>query len=241
MRTVQHTKDYDSFHMMPMNRSVKESHVQTMGESIAIFGMPTRPVIVCETDEIDGILRRWVLDGQHLLQALIRDKKEIPYITIPVKDAKDIVHKLTLLNNTSKSWGLLDYINAYRNFDKTYDQLFKMVNKYQTETLFVASMGLNKNSSNVAITSKILRKGEYNIENPNWEAMCEQFQQIYFTIGSADRWVKKAAYDCFLNTFGYVDHTKVIRNVVKHISTAKSLSDPAEGREFINKKIFKAA
>ena len=108
-------------------------------------------------------------------------KMEIPYVIVPVGDSIDIVNKLTLLNSTSKSWGVQDYIHAYKMFIPDYFRLHKLVCNTSTETMINVCLALDKPSSYIAHASKVVRSGEFTIENPNLEAMAEQFNQINIT------------------------------------------------------------
>jgi hypothetical protein len=222
-----------------MNRQIKESHVKTMLHCLEIFKIVIRPIIICESKDITGTLQRWVLDGQHLLQALIRLGWEIPYIIITTTNAKDLVYKLALINNTSKPWGLMDYINAYRNFDEHYSKLFKLMNKYNMERLFVASIAMNPKSASYGIAqSKVIRKGNFKMNNPRADEMCKKFYQLYITSGVTDRWVKKALYDNFIANYDTYNHDKVNKKIAKHIAAIRAFSDLDKGRDFIKNKVF---
>jgi hypothetical protein len=110
---TQTTKDYTKFSYLPMNREVQATHVESMVKSLRKMGC-IRDVIVAETNVIEGIKKRYIVDGQHLFNALIRENMPIAYRIITVNTEKDLIENMAALNNTSKSWKLLDYINAYK-------------------------------------------------------------------------------------------------------------------------------
>jgi hypothetical protein len=133
----------------------------------------------------------------------------------------------------------MDYINAYRNFDEHYSKLFKLMNKYNMERLFVASIAMNPKSASYGIAqSKVIRKGNFKMNNPRADEMCKKFYQLYITSGVTDRWVKKALYDNFIANYDTYNHDKVNKKIAKHIAAIRAFSDLDKGRDFIKNKVF---
>ena len=109
------TENYEMFHLLPMNRLINAKTVELMVRSIRDMGI-IRPIVCIKTDVFDGTLRSYVLDGQHLLTACQREAIPVPYIYIDIEEELDIVHKMAFMNNSSKSWVLADYVNAWRYY-----------------------------------------------------------------------------------------------------------------------------
>lgn len=236
-KLIKETRNYASLHILPMNREVDSKHVQKMIMSVRTMGI-IRPVVTCKTSCLDGITKTYMLDGQHLATALEREDKPVPYIEIKVTDEVDIVNKMAMLNNSSKSWTLLNYIGAYKMYYPDYMKLFKWKNLYNIEPLMLACIGINVNAD-IASASRLIKSGDFKITNPDAEDMCKAFNELFIKVGSADRWIKKQFLSVFLSVYSSYDHEKALVNIDKHIKRIKTMSDSSAAEIFIRKKIFK--
>lgn len=152
-----------------INRPITPSQVSKMAESIQYFDGILRPVIVCKVNFLDGIEKTYIVDGQHLYMACMRLKMDIPYLEIEVKDHRDLVQKIALLNATSKNWILDDYINTWAYYKKEYQEYRYLLGLYNIEKTILAELlhtgivraGHMGNSS----MSKTIKKGELRIVN----------------------------------------------------------------------------
>jgi len=179
---IKETKSYSSLHYLPMNREVNSKHVQSMVDSINIMGI-IRPVVLCETNCVDGIKKKYILDGQHLVNACQRLNIAIPYVIIPVNDELDIVHKMGMLNSTSKSWTLKDYVNAYKMFKPDYMTLFKYHNLYNLSYSELAVILGLKTSYDSGKGIKPLKEGKFVINNPDGELACKNLSEMVTLLG----------------------------------------------------------
>jgi hypothetical protein len=227
------------FSYLPMNRVVCGKHIERMVSSIRAMGI-IRPVVCTRTDVFDGEMKTYVIDGQHLLNACQRENIEVPYITIDISTEQDIVERMAMLNNSSKSWTLIDYVNAWKYYNSDYAKLKKFTNIYNLEVLIIAQICNNtKGAGNMAGGSGILKKGEFKIINPHAEEMCKLFSDLFIAIGRADRWVKHQFLYVFLQAYGpKYNHDKTIANIQKNIKQIKIMSDVEKANEYIQKKVF---
>lgn len=125
--------DNMAFHFLSgINRKVHPGHVTKLCNSLNKMGI-IRPVVISYLSFIDGVRRPYIIDGQHLINAAMRVGVDIPYITIEIKDHQDLVEKIALLNASSKSWMLLDYIQAWGSLKEDYKKLEKYFNMYDIE------------------------------------------------------------------------------------------------------------
>jgi hypothetical protein len=232
---IQHATSYSMFSILPMNRDINSAHVQKMIESIKMMGI-IRPVIICETDTIEGVKKKYILDGQHLATACEREGLAIPYTTIKVNDEKDIVCKMAMLNNSSKSWDLMNYVNAYKMYYPDYMKLFKWKNMYDMEPSMIGCIALERNAT--AGVSTTIRSGKFTIINPKTEEMCKAFNDIFLRIGKTDRWIRFKFLAAFMENYNSYNHEKTLKNVDKHIKTIKLLTDADETLNYIKKNIF---
>ena len=152
-----------------INRPIIPSQVSKMAESIQYFDGILRPVIVCKISFLDNQEKTYIVDGQHLYMACMRLKMDIPYLEIEVKDHRDLVQKIALLNATSKNWILDDYINTWAYYKKEYQEYRYLLGLYNIEKTILAELlhtgivraGHMGNSS----MSKTIKKGELRIVN----------------------------------------------------------------------------
>jgi hypothetical protein len=226
--------DIGKFSILPMNRELDPPHVQKMLKSANLMGV-IRPITACRTNIIDGIMKLYIIDGQHLATSLASLNMEIPYIVIDVEDEKDLIHKMAYLNNSSKSWALLDYVNAFKMIYADYGKLIKFKNMYNIEPLMLAMISMN---CSLTASSKLIKSGEFKITNPNTEDMCKLFNDFFIKIGSADRWVKHYFLNVFMKAYGTYNHATALTNLDKHLKTIKAMSDVTIAEQYIAKNIF---
>lgn len=233
---VKYSKDYEKFKFLDNNRILNPSHIQTMIESVRSMGV-IRPVVCIETDVISGKKERYVTDGQHLFTCLVSEGMEIPYIVLNVKDEIEVVVKMAKMNNSSKSWTLMNYVNAFKPYLPDYQKLHKMRNLYNIEPLMLAAI-CTRGTSAVVAGSQIIKSGKFKITNSEANEMAKAFNDFFLKIGRADRWVKHQFLQVFMRAWGTYHHDSALRNLDKHIKTIKAMSDTQAAEAFISKNIF---
>jgi hypothetical protein len=234
---IKHTTSYSKFAVLPMNRGIDSKHVQKMITSIRKMGV-LRCVIACTTNIIEGEEKTYIIDGQHLATALEREGSPIPYIEIAIESEEDLVEKMAYLNNSSKSWDLMNYINAWKMIRPDYMKLFKWKNMYDIEITMLAMIGVN--NSAIRYSTGIIKTGQFEITNMQAEVMCKAFNDIFLKIGMADRAVKFQFLNAFLNAYNAkYDHVKTMAAIDKHLKTVKLMAIGDETGSFIRKQIFK--
>jgi hypothetical protein len=235
LKKIKFSKDYNKFLLLDgINRIPDPKHIQKMVASIRAMGV-IRPVICVKVRFIDGTERMYVIDGQHLFKAL---SVEVPYIIIETEDKIDLVHKMAMLNNSSKPWTLLNYVNAFKMYIPDYNQLFELRNMYNIEPLMLAAI-CTRGTSAVASGSQLLKSGKFKITNNQATEMAKAFNDFFLKIGSADRWVKHQFLQVFMRAWGTYNHEEALANLDKHIKTVKAMSDTGAAEAFISKNIFK--
>ena len=233
--SIKHTDSYKKFSILPMNREIKSQHVEELVESIRNMGI-IRPVVACETDVVEGEKKLYIIDGQHLATALEREGMSIPYTTIEVKDELDLVNKMGKLNNSSKSWALLDYVNAYKFCSNDYRKLLKFKNLYNLELMMVGA--LCRNHYSFTINSKVIRSGEFKITNPLAESMCKDFSDLFIMLANVDRSIKFSFLSAFIQAYGKISQSEIINNLKSNIKNIKLISDNTEASNYIRSKVF---
>lgn len=234
------TTDYTLFNYLPMNRNIDSKQVEALVESIREMGV-TRQVICIKTNCIDGELKTYIIDGQHLVHACQRESLPVEYRYIEIKDEDDIVRKMAFYNNSSKSWKLIDYINAWKFIHPDYLTLKKYKELYNLEPLMIAGICNNADSYNgVYAASDLIKNGEFRITNPKAAAMCKDFSDLFIKIGKADRWVKHQFLRVFIQAYNSknYDHKTTLQNVDDNIAVIKAMTDISVANQFIQKKVF---
>lgn len=229
------TTDYSKFAVLPMNRGIDSKHVQKMISSIRLMGV-VRPVVTTTTNVIEGEVKTYIIDGQHLATALEREGLPIPHVDIAVESEEDLIAKMAYLNNSSKSWDLMNYINAWKMIRPDYMKLFKWKNMYDIEITMLAAIGVN--NAGIKYTTSTIKTGNFQITNSKAEEMCKAFNDIFLKIGMSDRSVKFQFLAAFLQAYGTYNHTKVMSNIEKHMKTVKLLTDGDSTGAYIRTKIF---
>jgi disulfide oxidoreductase YuzD len=236
LRKIKFSKDYRKFAFLEINRITDTEHIQKMIASIRNMGV-IRPVICVRVTFVDGKSQLYVIDGQHLFKSLMAEDLEIPYVIIDVEDKIDMVQKMAMLNNSSKSWTLLNYVNAFKMHLKDYYQLDDLRVMYNIEPLMLATICTNGDQSSIS-GSRLIKSGDFKITNPNAQEMAKAFNDFFLKIGRADRWVKHHFLQVFLRAWGTYDHKQSLENLDKHINIIKAMSDTGAAEAFISKNIF---
>ena len=130
--------------LVGLNRSIKPSQVTVLAKSIDVIGIQ-RAVVIAELSFITGKKEWYIIDGQHLYHALMRNGQNIPYVLIEVADKSDLIEKIALLNSSSKSWSISDYVTAWSSLKPDYVKLNSYFETYDLELGLIASILNNQN------------------------------------------------------------------------------------------------
>ena len=149
-----------------INRAISPAQVTKLSQSIKKMGI-IRPVVVTTIDFIDGVPTTYIVDGQHLYHSLLRLNEDIPYVEIQVSSMEELVEKIALLNASSRSWCLKDYIQSWQSLKPDYVELTRFFNVYDIELSQLSEIlhkGFSSSSSNATMTNEI-KKGLFTIRN----------------------------------------------------------------------------
>ena len=111
----------NKFKFLPNNRPIDETHVNTLVESLKACGSFHGYIIIIKTKCLSDNNRPeyYIGDGQHRMMACA--KLGIPFnyeVVSLVDDTLDnLVKYISLLNDSSKTWSLPNYLNAYAMLD----------------------------------------------------------------------------------------------------------------------------
>jgi len=201
-----------------INRSIIPTQVTKLAESINKMGI-IRPVVVAEISFITGKPIKYIIDGQHLFNACLRNDIDIPYVMIEVKDKKDLVEKIALLNASSKTWTMQDYVTAWSSLKEDYVKLNQYFEVYDFEIIELAAIFSN-NISSGSNTIKNIKKGEFKLldEEKNVKVL-NYVTDMLKVVPRMNRYENRYAireYVKFLRSVSKYDHSTFLKNLEKN-------------------------
>lgn len=201
-----------------INRPINPAQVTKLAQSVTKMGI-IRPVVVAYIAFIDGIKKLYIIDGQHLFNALIRNNMDIPYVVIDVKDKKDLVEKIALLNASSKNWSMLDYIIAWASLSNDYVKLNHYYQVYDIDLTTLATILLG-NSVDGSGTVNTIKNGKFKIVDEKFNvSILDNVTDLLKVIPRVERNNNRYAtreYIKFLRTTKNYNHKKFIDNLKKN-------------------------
>jgi hypothetical protein len=145
-----------------VNRPVKTDHVKRMVNSVVKIGI-IRPVVITHY-KFKNKEGAYILDGQNLYTALKKLNLDIPYVETKVTCDEELVEQIALMNNSSKSWKMKDYVLAWSYIRGDYRKLCVYTEKSTLELVFIAAILLGFKGWTGSIVKK-LKYGDFRISN----------------------------------------------------------------------------
>ena len=149
------------FLLAGINRGIYPAQVTRLAKSIMRMGL-IRPVVIANISFLTGKIQSYIVDGQHLFNALLRLGLPIPTVEIFIKDKQDLVEKIALLNASSKTWTMSDYIAAWASLKEDYITLNKYYNIYDFE---LNILGAVLGEMSTGITTRNIKRGDFKVLN----------------------------------------------------------------------------
>lgn len=221
-----------------INRKVVPSHVTKIANAVSKKGL-LRSVVVAKIDFITGKPENYVVDGQHLYHACMRLGYDIPYIFVEVKNMEDLADTLASLNNSSKSWNIIDYITVWANINKDYVKLNTYFNTYDIELTQLSQILMNLKCDGHNTTGKIIKSGKFKInDDESYAKMLLDFvTDALRIVPRMDRMSNKlfiSTYVDFINTQRVYNHEEFLKKLEKNKNKFKTVTqDPQEFLDLI--------
>jgi hypothetical protein len=201
-----------------INRPVSPGHVTKLAKSIENIGL-VQPIVTAQLSFITGKPELYIIDGQHKFNALIRNNSPIPYVTIDVKDKQDLIEKIALLNASSKSWCMLDYITAWSSLNADYVKLNHYFQVYDMEIGIIGATLANLVVGSGDISRKI-KSGTFKIVDESESIkILDHLTDVLKIIPRMNRFENKyvcGEYVKFHRTTKDYDHAKFLKNLDKN-------------------------
>jgi hypothetical protein len=146
-----------------IQRDIKPDQTNKLHRSILRMGI-VRPVMVADLDFITGKTETYLVDGQHLYTAATREEDiVIPYLKIPIKDKQDLVETIAMLNASSLSWTMNDYMQAWGSLKPDYVTLNKAVERYDIECRVAGACFMPTVNTGTMLT--VIKRGQFEISD----------------------------------------------------------------------------
>lgn len=163
LHKIKGEKGYDKLSHLPFNRPFKLR--MNLVESMKKHGFIV-PIVIIVTDVIDGVLRKYILDGQH--RAMAAQYLNIDFyaveLDIKITSLAQVVGLVAKYNNSSIAWNLDNYVNAYSSLNNEhYKTLSSIHSKYGYTTSSIACL-LEGNMSKSGSTAENIKQGTFIIK-----------------------------------------------------------------------------
>jgi len=209
------------YYLAGINRPISPGQVSKLAVSLAAMGI-IRPIVVTEISFINGKKCKFIVDGQHLFNALIRNGMDIPYVTVEINDKTELVETIAMLNASSKSWTLLDYITAWSSLNDNYVKLNHYFQVYDIELSVLAGVLSDSVSTSCGPVTKKIKEGSFNITNEKDNVkVLDYITDVLKVVPRMNRYENR--YTCnefykFVKTTPSYDHIKFMTLLIKNKS-----------------------
>ncbi len=152
--TIQKTSNHGMFLSIEGNRTLNESHIKNLIDSIRVKNLlEQNPIIVNHKYE--------VIDGQHRLEATTRLGIPVFYVIVAEEGSLDTIHQL---NTNVRRWTQQDYLDSYITKGlKDYQMLKDFMKHYQLN--FTTAVTLLSNRTKTKDVLDDFRNGKFQIES----------------------------------------------------------------------------
>ncbi len=126
------TTNYSIFNLLKFNRKVDRAHVRKLVDSMKKNGFKG-VVQIIKTKFVDGVMRYYVVDGQHRIAAAQQLGIPIRFELTELKSKEEAAHFIAALNTSAKSWGTTNFLQVWS--DMKIEEYVKLA-QIQRETGF---------------------------------------------------------------------------------------------------------
>jgi hypothetical protein len=221
---VRETMVYDKFgFLLGINRPIIPSHVAKLRKSIVNMGC-TRGIVVAMITFL-GRPMIYIIDGQHLFEALRGLGLAIPYTTIVINSKKELINKIALLNASSKSWCLADYVQAWKLIVPDYITLEEFKSDYNLSFVSLAAIGMNLTESRTI--SPLIKSGDFRIQNTRFVEIVKESRKLLDQVNVNGVYSQEfvLAYLRYINN----NHNYCFEAIVENIKRSKEMVEAAAG------------
>jgi len=202
-----------------INRPIHPNQVTKLAKSLNIMGC-VRSLVVADIAFLTGKSQLYIVDGQHLFNALLRNNMPIPYGNIHVKDKKDLVEKIALLNSSSKSWSMQDYVTSWGSLIEDYVKLNHYFQVYDIEMGVLSAILSESGTVSGGNTSVKIKDGTFRIVNEEENVkVLDQLTDVLNIAPRMNRFENRylcSEYVRFIKNTREYNHQKFLQNLTKN-------------------------
>lgn len=201
-----------------INRPINPAQVTKLAESVNKMGI-LRPIIIARLSFITGKLIDYIIDGQHLFNALLRNNLDIPYVTIEIRDKTELVESIALLNASSKNWAILDYVTSWSCVSEDYKKLLHYYNVYDFELVDISAILAGRSVAG-GIETKFIKRGKFKIANEKENVrLLDYLTDVLKVIPRMNRYENKyvcSEYITFVKNTNKYNHSDFMKSLTKN-------------------------
>jgi cytochrome oxidase Cu insertion factor (SCO1/SenC/PrrC family) len=149
------TTNYELLKLLKCNRDVAPAHVQKMGASVTQLGSVLRDVVVVKIG-----FDYFIADGQHLTAYLKQSNLPIRCKMVTAKDERDALKVVTMLNSTSRNWGIKNFVEGWSNFNKDVKVLKDLKKKFGLTYTTIGALLTNSTST---LAKRQIASGDFKV------------------------------------------------------------------------------
>jgi hypothetical protein len=149
------TSNYELLKLLKFNRDIAPAHVQKMGTSVTQLANVLRDVVIVKIG-----MHYFIVDGQHLYAYLKSANLPIRCKLIEARDEKEALKIVTMLNSTSRNWGIKNFVDGWANFNKDVKILKDLTKRF---SLTYTTIGALLTNSTSALAKKQIANGEFKV------------------------------------------------------------------------------
>lgn len=153
--SIVETTNYELLKLLKCNRNVAPNHVQKMGSSVTQLNNVLRDIVVVKIG-----FEYFIADGQHLNAYLKSVKLPIRCKLVEAKDEREALKIVTMLNSTSRNWGIKNFVDGWANFNKDVKVLKDLTKRF---SLTYTTIGALLTNSTSALAKKQIANGEFKV------------------------------------------------------------------------------
>ena len=147
--------------MLPFNRDAFPKSI--LISKIKKYGFLV-PILLVKTDVIDGVMRIYIVDGQH--RALSCLSLNVPFYGIlhdmKFKDKDELVEFVASLNSTQKTWNTNDYIKAFASVGLS--EYHALIDVRKRCTFSYITLAQIYGNSNASLAANSLKNGNFKVQ-----------------------------------------------------------------------------
>lgn len=190
---------------LPFNREINHAQAFKLEQSMNNHGILRTPVIV-ETKAITGKKEYYIVDGQHMITALIKnDVETVTCIVFESENKREIVDTMATLNNVVSKWTIANYVEAFASLGSQDYMILKLASHKTGLSLTICAEILGNKS--------LVKLGKFTCFKSDANQMFKNIVDVV-SIVKSNRMHYIRGFITFVRSLGDYDHNQLINNLI---------------------------